>query len=158
MPLSPPPESDLPLRAFDTHESPPRPLVEQLYEDLRARNGPILGGADLAKAMGYRSLAAFRQARRRGQVEVVLFTLPNCRGVFALGLDVARWLADARQTNLVSVHDSKDADRMLGPPSLQHSHCVPHQTECYVLTYDAPGWLGGLRLTANITCQEGESP
>ena len=39
-----------------------------------------------------------------GQVEVALFTLPNRRGVFALGLDVARWLADAYQTNFVSSH------------------------------------------------------
>lgn len=123
MTLPPPPESHLPLGAFDAHEPLPRPFVEQLYEDLRARNGPILGGADLAQAMGYRSLAAFRQARRRGQVEVVLFTLPNRRGVFALGLDVAEWLADARQANLVVGNDGKHAARMSDPPSPSHSHC-----------------------------------
>ena len=82
-------------------ERPLQPLVAQLYEELRADHGPILGGVDLARAMGYRSLAAFRQARRRGQVEVDLFTLPNRRGVFALGLDVAKWLAHARQMNRV---------------------------------------------------------
>lgn len=48
----------------------------QLYEDLLERHGPILGGVDLAQAMGYRSLAAFRQARRRGQVEVSLLAFP----------------------------------------------------------------------------------
>lgn len=57
------------------------PLINALYEDLRNQHGPILGGADLSKALGYRSLAAFRQARRRGQVEVKLFSLPNRRGV-----------------------------------------------------------------------------
>lgn len=77
----------------------PMELVEILYEDFRKRHGPILGGGDLAKAMGYRSLAAFRQARRRGQVEVELFSLPNRRGVFALGFDVAKWLAQASQAN-----------------------------------------------------------
>lgn len=144
---SPPPESHQP-GAFVAHEPLPRPLVEQLYEDLRARNGPILGGADLAQAMGYRSLAAFRQARRRGQVEVVLFTLPNRRGVFALGLDVARWLADARQANLVAVHDGKDPARMTASPSLPHSDC------------GTPDSLSAreLRLATNIICQEGESP
>jgi hypothetical protein len=74
-------------------------LVEVLYEDLQMRHGPILGGGDLAKAMGYRSLAAFRQARRRGQVEVALFSLPHRRGVFALGLEVAKWLAHASHVN-----------------------------------------------------------
>lgn len=105
MTLSPSPKTQSPLRALDTQQMlQSRLLIEQLYEDLLARYGPILGGADLAQAMGYRSLAAFRQARRRGQVEVALFTLPNRRGVFALGLDVARWLADAYQTNFVSSH------------------------------------------------------
>lgn len=122
MTLSPPSESQLLQRACSTHE-PASSLVEQLYEDLRARNGPILGGADLAQAMGYRSLAAFRQARRRGQVEVVLFTLPNRRGVFALSLDMARWLADARQVNLLAVHGGKDAARVSDPPSPSRSHC-----------------------------------
>ena len=105
MTLSPSPKTPSPLRALDTQQIlQSRPLVVQLYEDLLERHGPILGGVDLAQAMGYRSLAAFRQARRRGQVEVSLFTLPNRRGVFALGLDVARWLADAYQTNFVSSH------------------------------------------------------
>lgn len=70
-----------------------------LYDELLERHGPIIGGLDLAHAMGYRSLAAFRQARRRGQVEVQLFSLPNRRGVFALVAEVARWLANASQVN-----------------------------------------------------------
>jgi len=74
------------------------PLINALYEDLRNQHGPILGGADLSKALGYRSQAAFRQARRRGRVEVKLFSLPNRRGVFALGIEVAQWLAKASQS------------------------------------------------------------
>lgn len=58
--------------AFDTQQPQPRPLVERLHEDLRALHGPILGGANLAQSMGYRTVAAFRQARGRGQVEVAL--------------------------------------------------------------------------------------
>lgn len=123
MTLPTPHESQKPLGAFDRYGPQTRPLFEQLYEDLRARHGPILGGADLAQAMGYRSLAAFRQARRRGQVEIALFTLPNRRGVFALGLDVARWLTDVCQSNLVTSHDGGDAARKAGPPSSSQSHC-----------------------------------
>ena len=134
MTLPTPHESQKPLGAFDRYGPQTRPLFEQLYEDLRARHGPILGGADLAQAMGYRSLAAFRQARRRGQVEIALFTLPNRRGVFALGLDVARWLANACQKNLVSSHDGKDAARKAGPPAPSHSHCgIPDSPSAGVL-------------------------
>lgn len=134
MTIAPSPKSQTPFMAFDTQQPQPRLLVEQLYEDLRARHGPILGGGDLAQAMGYRTLAAFRQARRRGQVEVALFTLPNRRGVFALGLDVARWLANACQKNLVSSHDGKDAARKAGPPAPSHSHCgIPDSPSAGVL-------------------------
>ncbi|WP_374259379.1 hypothetical protein [Aquabacterium sp.] len=47
-------------------------LVEHLSRDLTDRHGPILGGVALARALGYGSLAALRQARRRRQVEVKL--------------------------------------------------------------------------------------
>jgi len=101
MMTSPPAQAHSPENAQDS-EQLLQPLFQQLYEGLRADHGPILGGVDLARAMGYRSLAAFRQARRRGQIEVNLFTLPKRRGVFALGVDVAKWLAHARQANLVA--------------------------------------------------------
>lgn len=78
---------------------PPQAIAQRLHEELLALHGPILGGEQLAHALGYGTLAAFRQARRRNQVDVTLFTLPNRRGVFALTLDVASWLAHARQVN-----------------------------------------------------------
>lgn len=77
----------------------PQELADKLQEGLLARHGPVLGGEDLARALGYRSLAAFRQARRRSQVDIALFTLPNRRGVFALTLVVATWLAHTYQAN-----------------------------------------------------------
>lgn len=100
MMTSPPTQAHFPANDVDS-EHALQPLFQQLYEGLRADHGPILGGVDLARAMGYRSLAAFRQARRRGQIEVKLFTLPKRRGVFALGVDVAKWLAQAREANPV---------------------------------------------------------
>jgi hypothetical protein len=83
-------------------------LVKQLHQELHVQHGPVLGGESLARALGYRSLDAFRQARRRGQVEVPLLSLPNRRGVFALALDVAQWLARAREECLVEPNNSKE--------------------------------------------------
>lgn len=92
----------------------PQELAEKLHEGLLTRHGPVLGGADLARALGYRSLAAFRQARRRGQVDIALFTLPNRRGVFALTLVVATWLAHTYQANQV-VSDTEEPP--ISPPN-----------------------------------------
>lgn len=71
-------------------------LRAALLDELEQRHGPVLGGADLAAALGHRSAASLRQARRRGQVAVVLFTLPKRKGYFALAREVADWLARAR--------------------------------------------------------------
>jgi hypothetical protein len=71
-------------------------LRTELLNDLEQRHGPVLGGSDLAAALGHRSAASLRQARRRGQVAVPLFTLPKRKGHFALALEVADWLARAR--------------------------------------------------------------
>lgn len=102
-------------RANDKSMDLPIALDDAIYEDLRRQHGPILGGEDLSKALGYRSLAAFRQARRRGQVEVELFSLPNRRGVFALGLEVARWLVKVSQSkNSPSVQQNSMASSQKG--------------------------------------------
>lgn len=67
-----------------------------LESSLLRELGPVLGGAALARALGYRTQAAFRTAALRGQVPVPLFYLAGRRGRFALTRDVAYWLADAR--------------------------------------------------------------
>jgi hypothetical protein len=71
-------------------------LRAALLNELEQRHGPVLGGADLAAALGHRSAASLRQARRLGQVAVPLFTMPKRKGHFALALEVADWLARAR--------------------------------------------------------------
>ena len=73
-------------------------LREQLRASLEARHGPLMGGAPLQAALGHRSAAALRQARRRGKLDVALFTLPKRRGLFALTSEVANWIAEARAT------------------------------------------------------------
>lgn len=76
--------------------TPPANLKDQLRETLLRLHGPLLGGEPLVSALGHRSAASLRQARRRGQIGVPLFTIPNRRGWFALTQDVADWLAEMR--------------------------------------------------------------
>lgn len=60
---------------------------------LVAAYGPLLSGASLAKALGYPSTEAFRQAASRGRLPVPVFALPHRRGRFARAADIARWLS-----------------------------------------------------------------
>lgn len=78
----------------------PAPLPTSLHIELRESmlhlHGHLLGGEALATTLGHKNSASFRQARRRGQVAIPLFTVPNRRGWFALTLDVADCLANLR--------------------------------------------------------------
>lgn len=63
--------------------------------------GPLLGGSDLTKALGYPTMRAFQQAVTRGTVDVPVFGIEKRRGKFALARDVAQWLAKQRGTAAV---------------------------------------------------------
>jgi hypothetical protein len=71
-------------------------LQQELRETLLRMHGPLLGGKALVAALGHKNAASLRQARRRRQVAITLFTVPNRRGWFALTQDVADWLASIR--------------------------------------------------------------
>ncbi|MEQ1933951.1 MAG: hypothetical protein ABL962_08745 [Fimbriimonadaceae bacterium] len=79
-----------------TSVQPSTPLQQELRETLLRMHGPLLGGEALVAALGHKNAASLRQARRRGQVAITLFTVPNRRGWFALTQDVADWLANIR--------------------------------------------------------------
>lgn len=64
----------------------------EIFEELQARFGPLIGGKELALALGFASTTAFRQALRRGNIPVKVFVLPSRKGKFALTRDVSRWL------------------------------------------------------------------
>lgn len=85
-----------PMSALPETSIPPADLKTQLRESLLRLHGPLLGGEHLAAALGHRSVASLRQARRRSQITVPLFMVPNRRGWFALTQDVADWLAETR--------------------------------------------------------------
>jgi hypothetical protein len=70
--------------------------IRILESDLTDKYGPILGGDDLRKCLGYPSMMALRQAISRGMVPITVFTPKNRRGKFALTKDVARWLVEER--------------------------------------------------------------
>lgn len=59
---------------------------------LLAENGPLLSGKELWQTLGFRSSAAFRQAKLRGAIGVPVFSLPDRRGTYAFTADVADWL------------------------------------------------------------------
>lgn len=55
--------------------------------------GPLMGGMDLVKALGYSSRGALREAKKSGRLQVRVFTPKRLRGHFALTLEVAGWLS-----------------------------------------------------------------
>jgi hypothetical protein len=77
--------------------------AESLTQELLRMHGPLIAGPALWVALGFKSAAAFRQAKLRNHIEVKLFRIKNRRGHFALTTEIAAWL-----TKLQS--DAQEAD------------------------------------------------
>lgn len=73
-------------------------IERAIAADLSSRYGPLIGGADLWRLLGYASGEAFRQATKRGCLPVPIIHIPHRRGRFALAIDIARWLGRLRET------------------------------------------------------------
>lgn len=69
------------------------PSQFELQQQLLDKYGPILGGDDLRRALGYRTTAAMKKAWRSGQLKLNIFQIEGRRGLFSLSSDVASWLA-----------------------------------------------------------------
>jgi len=65
-----------------------------LVAEIKEKYGEIIGGYDLAKLLGYKSTAAFRQAISRKQIPFSTFNIENRKGKFAYTNDVIYWLAN----------------------------------------------------------------
>lgn len=63
---------------------------------LLEKYGPLMGGAELRRALGFRTPSAFAYAQRAGQLGIRVFDIPGRRGKFALTADVAAWLGRLR--------------------------------------------------------------
>lgn len=68
----------------------------RLLSDLSGRYGEVIGGEMLSKALGFQSIAAMKQAVKRGTLRIPTFFIESRRGRFALTVDVADWLAECR--------------------------------------------------------------
>lgn len=64
----------------------------KITETMLRLYGPVIGGADLRKALGFRSASAFNRALRLKSINVNVFTMPGRRGRFAFTADVGKWL------------------------------------------------------------------
>lgn len=72
-------------------------LYTKLLNDLSSRYGQVIGGEKLSKALGFSSVAAMKQALKRGSLDIPTFFIEGRRGRFALASDVASWLAECRE-------------------------------------------------------------
>ena len=77
----------------------------QLECDLLRQFGPLLGGADLRRALGFRSDVTFRRAIRLGKLPVHVFEVEGRKGKFALTTDVAQWLHQVSSKSHLSAEE-----------------------------------------------------
>jgi hypothetical protein len=63
-----------------------------LVTQMQGEHGHLMTGELLWRTLGFKSSAAFRQAKSRGVINIRLFKIPNRRGTFAATADVAKWL------------------------------------------------------------------
>jgi hypothetical protein len=98
-----------PMPHCDTKKSSESPelteLSRALEAELLAAHGPMVGGNELSAALGFRTNSAFRQALVRNMVPVPVFSIKHRRGKFALTREVARWIAEQRQSTAVGAQN-----------------------------------------------------
>jgi len=64
-----------------------------LHDQLLEKYGPLVAGADLYLALGFRTYGAFRLAREKGEIPIPVFKIPHRRDWHALSGDLAEWLS-----------------------------------------------------------------
>lgn len=69
---------------------------EEWIETLVSRYGPLVGGHDLRKLLGFRTAAAMQRAVRQGLMRAPVFHLEGRRGLFAITSEIAEWLLQER--------------------------------------------------------------
>lgn len=68
-------------------------LDDQLRSELLECYGPMVGGPELIKLLGFKTYTAFYRTWRAGDLGVQVFHIPGRRGLFALTQDVAAWMS-----------------------------------------------------------------
>ena len=78
--------------------APDQSLKDRLSHSLSERYGQLVGGAELASLLGFRSTDTLRKAITNKTLDLRTFTVPGRHGRFALTLDVADWLSALRSS------------------------------------------------------------
>lgn len=79
------------------------------FEEILMREyGPLMGGEDLRRALGYRTWSAFARAVRMDGLGLTVFAIPGRRGKFAFTRDVATWLQSVGESNSTKSKDEGD--------------------------------------------------
>ena len=72
-----------------------------LAKELHQEYGPLIGGPDLVKVLGFRSNSSFKRARKLGQIDLEMFGIEGRKGSFAYTKNVASWLSNLANKNQV---------------------------------------------------------
>ena len=75
------------------------PIQQRLEQSLTEKYGGMVGGADLANLLGYRSADTLRKAVSSNSLGLRTFVVPGRQGRFALTVEVADWLIALRQAS-----------------------------------------------------------
>ena len=70
-----------------------------LKQELSERYGPIIGGKELRKSLGFNTYAMFRLAKEGGEIAIPIFKIPGRRDWYALTADLANWLISLRKNS-----------------------------------------------------------
>lgn len=73
-------------------------LIDRLHRSLAEQYGQVVGGADLANLLGFRSTDTLRKAISNNTLTLKTFVIPGRQGRFALTADVADWLIALRNS------------------------------------------------------------
>lgn len=73
-------------------------------EELTRVLGPVIGGAKLASALGYRTTDAFGKAARGKRLPIPTFEIAGRRGRYAMTQDLANWLWATRNASVDQAH------------------------------------------------------
>lgn len=65
-------------------------------QEVISKYGLLMSSNDLVEILGYTSLGAFRQGRKRKKIDLKMFKMEGRAGMFALSVDVAKYLWQKR--------------------------------------------------------------
>lgn len=65
--------------------------------------GPVIGGKDLWKSLGYKTFSAFSRAIAKNTIAINVFRIEGRRGWFALTEDLTNWLSRLKEPTQITM-------------------------------------------------------